>query len=175
MRCGQRLADVKASLSHGQFTGWIRDNCRFSERTAQGYMRLARELPKFDSAKAQRVADLSLREALRELSAPKDGIEAEKAALFQDIEDYKQRLDDVRNRSEEMARQARAGHDGKKELETYEYSPHKLLGKDLAIERQELEHRAKTLKLAEQGRKSRPFRFNEKKAMVELGITRWPQ
>ena len=68
VRAGELLEKAKASIPHGEWGPWLEKNCTFSERTAQTYMRLARELPKLDPAKAQRVADLPLREAMRELA-----------------------------------------------------------------------------------------------------------
>lgn len=67
---GELLLQAKATIAHGAWGEWLKENCDLSERTAQGYMRLARELPKLDAAKAQRVADLPLRQALKELSKP---------------------------------------------------------------------------------------------------------
>ncbi len=66
IRAGELLLQVKDQLPHGAFGPWLTANVEFSYRTAQGYMQLARECA--DPAKAQRVADLSLRGALRELS-----------------------------------------------------------------------------------------------------------
>jgi len=63
MRCGELLLQAKASMKHGEWEAWITDNIKLSQRAAQGYMRLA----KLDAAKAQRVADLSLREALKQV------------------------------------------------------------------------------------------------------------
>jgi len=42
IRCGELLAEVKASLPHGAFGAWIRTNCEFSAATAGNYMRAAR-------------------------------------------------------------------------------------------------------------------------------------
>ncbi len=72
IRAGELLLQAKAELPHGAFGNWISENCVFSERTAQGYMRLSRILPTLDSAKAQRVAEMPLREAMRELADPRD-------------------------------------------------------------------------------------------------------
>src|SRR5262249_22843249 len=67
---GNLLVDAKRQVGHGEWLDWLRANCPFSERTAQAYMRLAREVPRLDEAKAQRVAGLSVRQAIRELSSP---------------------------------------------------------------------------------------------------------
>jgi hypothetical protein len=63
IRCGMLLLQAKATMKHGEWEGWLSVNVRFSARSAQGYMRLAR----LDPAKAQRVADLSLSQALKEV------------------------------------------------------------------------------------------------------------
>ena len=55
-------------LPHGQWLPWLEANCQVSGRSAQAYMRVARELPKLEGSKAQRVADLPLREAVRLLA-----------------------------------------------------------------------------------------------------------
>ena len=75
VHAGELLIEAKASIPHGEWLTWIEGRCGVSERTAQAYMRLARELPKLDSEKAQRVEDLPLRKALAELAEPKlDGL-----------------------------------------------------------------------------------------------------
>jgi Protein of unknown function (DUF3102) len=66
---GDLLIEAKDRVSHGDWLPWLEANVGFSERTAQAYMRLAREYPKLDPAKAQRVADLSFRETMRELAS----------------------------------------------------------------------------------------------------------
>lgn len=38
IRCGELLIDQKAHLQHGQFQGWVEENCEFSLRQAQRYM-----------------------------------------------------------------------------------------------------------------------------------------
>ena len=72
VRAGELLIEAKSHVKRGEWGAWIQDNFEGSARTAQAYMKVAREVPKLDGAKAQRVADLSLRDVLNELSAPKD-------------------------------------------------------------------------------------------------------
>jgi hypothetical protein len=67
LECGKLLSEAKATVAHGGWNAWLVSNCRFSARTAQLYMKLA-EHAASDPAKAQRVADLSLREAARQMS-----------------------------------------------------------------------------------------------------------
>lgn len=40
---GQKLIDVKASLKHGQFMPWVKDNCAFAYNTAKLYMNAAKK------------------------------------------------------------------------------------------------------------------------------------
>jgi hypothetical protein len=68
IKAGELLRKARANVGHGAWLPWLQENCHVSERTAQAYMRLAREFPKLDSAKAQRVADLPLRTALKEIA-----------------------------------------------------------------------------------------------------------
>jgi hypothetical protein len=65
-RCGELLLEVKTRVAHGEWGAWLAANFAASERTAQLYMRTAR------SGDPQRVADLSLRGALREIAGPAD-------------------------------------------------------------------------------------------------------
>lgn len=64
---GKLLINAKDQLPHGAWLPWLTENFEMSERTARGYMQLA----KADPSKWQRVADLPLRRALKELSQPK--------------------------------------------------------------------------------------------------------
>jgi hypothetical protein len=63
---GELLLEAKDRCKHGEWLLWIAANFVSSEKTAHNYMRVARRWPQImATAKAQRVADLSLREALR--------------------------------------------------------------------------------------------------------------
>ena len=77
---GDLLVQAKAHLGHGQWSAWLAENFRGSARTAQGYMRLASRFDELES-KAQRVADLPLREALRALAEPRDASPAAETDL----------------------------------------------------------------------------------------------
>lgn len=71
-RAGELLLEAKQQVGHGGWGAWRQANCTFSERSAQGYMRLAANwdtLPK----SATGVADLPLREALAMLSPQQEG------------------------------------------------------------------------------------------------------
>jgi hypothetical protein len=69
VRTGELLIEAKRRVGHGGFQTLIQRYCEIAPRTAQAYMRLARELPKLTAAKAQRVTDLSLRDALTAVAA----------------------------------------------------------------------------------------------------------
>ena len=66
LNCGKLLLEAKKLVQHGEWLPWIRDNCQFSERTAQVYMRVTCNVPLLE--KTQRVTDLSFREAVKLLS-----------------------------------------------------------------------------------------------------------
>ncbi len=76
---GALLVEAKDALPHGGWLPWLTEHFDGSQRTAQAYMRIARELPQLDGPEAQRVADLPLRDALRELAEPRE-VEADETA-----------------------------------------------------------------------------------------------
>lgn len=70
IKAGELLIEAKSLCAHGEWGAWLQANCAFAERTAQAYMRVARNREALE-AKAQRVADLPFREALNLLSGPR--------------------------------------------------------------------------------------------------------
>jgi hypothetical protein len=70
VRAGELLMQAKALCAHGAWLPWLAANFEGSERTAQAYMRVAREAPALADGNPQRVADLSFRGALAALAAP---------------------------------------------------------------------------------------------------------
>jgi hypothetical protein len=68
---GELLIEAKAQLQHGQWLPWLRDNVNISERTAQLYMRLAKNRTEIE-AKSATVADLTLNEAAAVLMLSSD-------------------------------------------------------------------------------------------------------
>ena len=64
---GQRLLEAKGLLSHGEWLPWLTEQVEFSERTAQNFMRLAREY-----SNPQTLADLGASKALTLLALPPD-------------------------------------------------------------------------------------------------------
>jgi hypothetical protein len=69
-RAGEWLIEAKRQVRHGEWQAWLADNVRFSDRTARGYMRVAKNLPKLEE-NGNGVADLPLREALAHLAEPR--------------------------------------------------------------------------------------------------------
>lgn len=65
---GQQLNEAKEQVPHGQWKTWLAENVQAAERTAQAYMKLAREVPLLSDEEAQRVADLPLREAMKAIT-----------------------------------------------------------------------------------------------------------
>jgi hypothetical protein len=80
IHAGELLLQAKAQLPHGSFGPWLRENFAFSERAARGYMQLAG----LDEANRQRVADLSLRQALDAIAEPGPEAPAEEVQRLRD-------------------------------------------------------------------------------------------
>jgi len=85
IRIGLELITARSLVKHGEWLTWMRKHLSFSTRTAQGYMRLARNRPELE--KDASVAHLGVRSALGALSTPRDDAEsatsdAEKARHF---------------------------------------------------------------------------------------------
>src|SRR5690242_671326 len=60
MEAGRLLIQAKDQIDHGDWLPWLKANTSVSERTAQVYMKLARDLPK-----SAVTADLTLDGALK--------------------------------------------------------------------------------------------------------------
>jgi hypothetical protein len=63
---GRLLLPAKEQCQHGEWLPWLKDNVRFSERTARAYMTVARRWEEL--SKSATVADLSFRDGLKLLS-----------------------------------------------------------------------------------------------------------
>jgi hypothetical protein len=59
---GEMLIEAKALLKHGQWLPWLREHCTISERTAQLYMRTAKNRKVIEDQIRNGAADLSLNE-----------------------------------------------------------------------------------------------------------------
>lgn len=111
VKAGELLIEAKGKVAHGEWGDWVKANCSFAERTTQVYMRVARELPKLNGSKAQRVADLPLREAVRALAEPKEP-EDEAAQDCSDSDLFQAVLSDFAVREQGTNVDRIAAHDG---------------------------------------------------------------
>ena len=75
---GRRLIEAKEQLTHGEWLPWLNEQVEFSERTAQNFMRLAREW-----TNPQTLADLGISKALTMLALPAE--EREEFAANHDV------------------------------------------------------------------------------------------
>jgi len=66
-RAGELLIAAKAYLGHGRFLPWVEENCQFSCRTAQLYMRLAANWAELES-KCATITHLTLNQAIHALT-----------------------------------------------------------------------------------------------------------
>ena len=69
LKAGDLLIEARDLVPHGMWLPWLKDNCAFSERTAQLYMRLARHRPMVEMKSAS-LADLTLEGAAKLLAEP---------------------------------------------------------------------------------------------------------
>jgi hypothetical protein len=67
--CGEALIEAKALAAHGGWLPWL-ESCGISERTAQRYIRLARNRSTIET-KSDTVSDLGIRGALALISLPR--------------------------------------------------------------------------------------------------------
>lgn len=71
IEAGRLLMRAKKMVQHGDWLPWLAENCKFGERMAQNYMRLARQAPGLLGENPQCVADLTVRRAVGSLRKPK--------------------------------------------------------------------------------------------------------
>jgi hypothetical protein len=127
MECGRLLIEAKAQVGHGGWLPWLEANCTLRPRTAQAYMRLARELPKLPEQEAQRVADSSVRDAIAQLSKQAHDLaalpEAAAAGVLEAAADERLRDVLVRACNREQQRASRSHDDHPGEWVTVELPP----------------------------------------------------
>ncbi len=63
MAAGDLLIEAKGQVKHGQWLPWLTDHCAMSERTAQLYMKIAKNRETIESQIRNGVADLTLGQA----------------------------------------------------------------------------------------------------------------
>jgi len=66
IRCGEILAGQKASVAHGKWLPWVKENLPFTDRTARNYIRVFEHR---DAIKSESLSDLTAAYAM--LAAPK--------------------------------------------------------------------------------------------------------
>lgn len=76
IKAGRLLIQVKGRLRHGRFKAWVRDNCRFSYRTAADYITLAKRAEELEfqdaaGAKVRPAALFSIKRELKRLAKPR--------------------------------------------------------------------------------------------------------
>jgi hypothetical protein len=72
IEAGSLLLEAKEQVKHGQWLPWLREHCTISERTAQLYMRTAKNREEIEKQIRNGVADLSLNEAAAMLALSSD-------------------------------------------------------------------------------------------------------
>jgi Protein of unknown function (DUF3102) len=85
IKAGELLLEAKRLVGHGPWSQWLDEHCDVSQRSAQAYMRLAKNRTVL--AKAQSSADLTIDQALQVLAKPKPAVD-EVAAAMVIVEDY---------------------------------------------------------------------------------------
>ena len=129
IRAGELLIRARSLCQHGTWLPWLHDNFEGSERLAQGYMRVARELPKLATEDPQRVADPTFRQALAELAGPVPAVDIVVRRLTTELDRATERfirdIDEALRRARPVrhlywVRQAVArGHAALNEVESY--------------------------------------------------------
>jgi hypothetical protein len=69
---GRDLNEAKDKVAHGDWKGWLKENCNLSERTASRYMRFANNEGKLEEAakkKSVKAADLTMADADKAVGA----------------------------------------------------------------------------------------------------------
>lgn len=74
VRIGARLQEAKEKVGHGGFEQWCQENLNYSKRTAENFMKVAKEYGSENGldSKAQALADFSITKALSLLKVPEE-------------------------------------------------------------------------------------------------------
>jgi hypothetical protein len=89
LKAGDALLAARAMLPHGQWLPWLLDHCpAVAERSAQGYMWLARRRPLLENRSA---ADLTIRGAIEAIAGkPQIEAEIEPSSMLQNVVQFRQ-------------------------------------------------------------------------------------
>lgn len=120
---GRCLNEAKDMLSHGEWLPWLAEKVGYSEKTAQNFMRLAREF-----SNPQALADLGATKALKLLALPQD--EREKFVEDHNVIDMTTRQLEQAIRERDEAR--KAAEEAKEEANTAEQARAKM-AEDMAL------------------------------------------
>ena len=126
LEIGKRLNEAKAQLSHGEWLPWLRGKVDISERSAQDFMRLAREY-----SKSAEIADLGASKALALLALPVsererfaaekhnvDGVEKSVGEMTaKELKKAIEERDDARKHMEAMKARAEAAEQSREKME----------------------------------------------------------
>ena len=103
---GQRLIEAKSLLAHGEWLPWLTEQVEFSERSAQNFMRLAREW-----SNPQTLADLGAAKVLVLLSLPEPEREAFLAEVPAEDMSVRELKKAIRERNEAQQAQEKMAED----------------------------------------------------------------
>lgn len=103
---GQRLIEAKSLLAHGEWLPWLTEQVEFSERSAQNFMRLAREW-----SNPQTLADLGAAKALVLLALPEPEREAFLAEVPAEDMSVRELEKAIRERNEAQQAQEKMAED----------------------------------------------------------------
>ena len=120
---GRCLNEAKDMLPHGEWLPWLAEKVGYSEKTAQNFMRLAREF-----SNPQALADLGATKALKLLALPKE--EREQFTATHNVIDMTTRQLEQAIRERDEAR--KAAEEAKAEASTAEQSRAKM-AEDMAL------------------------------------------
>ena len=115
---GRCLNEAKDMLSHGEWLPWLNEQVGYSERTAQNFMRLAREF-----SNPQAIADLGATKALKLLALPADEREqfvADHNAIDMTTRQLEQAIkdrDEARKEAETARADARTAEESRAKME----------------------------------------------------------
>ena len=180
LKIGQCLIEAKAMLPHGEWLPWLTERAEFSERSAQYFMRIAREW-----TNPQSLADLGATKAFKLLVLPPDEREAflsephevngqEKMVVDMSARELEKALkerDEARRQAEAAKADAEAAEQARAKMET----DMKLLNGCLSATRNDLEvaeTRVQQLEQELQEAENRPIEVAVEKVVDETEINR---
>jgi Protein of unknown function (DUF3102) len=71
LNAGDLLIQAQKRLKHGEWTPWLKEHVKISDRTARLYIQLAKNRQKIEASNRQRIADFTIQGALELISAPR--------------------------------------------------------------------------------------------------------